>query len=151
MFGLTFEKLLVVAIVAGVLIGPQRLPQYAHEMARWVRSFKAYVETSRAQAERDMGVPLRPAEWDLHQYDPRRIVREAWREPVASTPSQAARDEAAEQALRVRPGQKYVVVGSAAHPRRLLIESLPVDDPRRIAAQAVAESHDDCMARDAVV
>jgi sec-independent protein translocase protein TatB len=136
MFGLTFEKLLVVAIVAGVLVGPQRLPHYAHELARLVRSFRAFVETTRAQAERDMGVPLQPAQWDLAQYDPRRIVREAMQEPAAPMTSEAWA-EIVEQAARVRPGQKHVVTGSAAHPRRVLIASLPMDDPRRVAAEVL--------------
>ncbi|MCW2784888.1 MAG: tatB 1 [Marmoricola sp.] len=39
------------------------------------------------------------------------------------------------EACRIRPGQKYLVAGSAAHPLRVLIESLSQNDPRRIAAQ----------------
>lgn len=138
MFGLTFEKLLLVAIVAGVLIGPQRLPHYAHELARLVRSFRAFVESTRAQAERDLGVPLTPAEWDLTQYDPRRIVREAMQEPIATSAAAEEPQEQeslVEQAARIRPGQRYLIAGSTAHPRRILIESLPHDDPRRLAAQ----------------
>jgi sec-independent protein translocase protein TatB len=133
MFGLTVEKLFLVAIVAGVLIGPQRLPLYAHELARLVRSSRSALETARARAETDAGVPLRSSEWDLTQYDPRRIVREALQDPPAP------RDEAAEQALRVRPGQTHVVTGSAAHPRRVRVDALAVDDPRRIAAAAAGE------------
>lgn len=136
MFGLTVEKLLLVAIVAGVLVGPQRMPHYAHELARLVRSFRAFVETTRAQAERDVGVPLQPADWDLAQYDPRRIVREAMQEPTGTaTAVGESHDERLDQAHSVHPGQKYLVTGSAAHPRRILIESLPPDDPRRLAAR----------------
>lgn len=130
MFGLTFEKLLLVAIVAGVLIGPQRLPVHAHELARLVRSFRSLLETARARAEHDSGVSLQRSDWDLTQYDPRHIVREALQDPPAP------RDVAGEQALRVRPGQTHVVTGSAAHPRRVPIDSLPPDDPRRVAASA---------------
>ena len=137
MFGLTFEKLLLVAIIGGVLIGPQRLPHYAHQLSRTLRSFRDVIEAARAQTEREMGVPLRPAEWDLAQYDPRRIVREAMQDPAR--PPTTAGDEAhaarIEEARRVRPGQKFLVTGSTAHPRRVLIESLPADDPRRIAAR----------------
>jgi sec-independent protein translocase protein TatB len=126
--GLTFEKLLLVAIVAGVLIGPQRLPHSAHELARLVRSLRDVVETARERAEQDTGVSLQRSEWDLSQYDPRRIVRDAMREPSV------VRDDPADRASRVRPGQRYVVTGSVAHPRRVPIDSLPVDDPRRVAA-----------------
>lgn len=131
MFGLTFEKLLMVAVLAGVLIGPQRLPHYAHQLARTIRSFRAFVETTRVQAEHEMGMSLRPGEWDLAQYDPRRVVREAMQDP----PVTQVEDPRIVEARRVRPGQKYLVTGSTAHPRRILIESLPVDDPRRVAAE----------------
>jgi sec-independent protein translocase protein TatB len=129
MFGLTFEKLLLVAIIAGVLIGPQRLPHHAHQLGRTIRSFRDFMESTRVQAEREMGVSLRPAEWDLTQYDPRRIVREAMQEPRHEP------DPRIEEARRVRPGQKHVVTGSTSHPRRILIESLLPDDPRRLAAE----------------
>lgn len=142
MFGLTFEKLLMVAVLAGVLIGPQRLPHYAHQLARTIRAFRDVVETTRTQAEREMGVSLKPGEWDLAQYDPRRIVREAMKEPAGAA-TVAATDPRVEEAQRVRPGQKYLVTGSAAHPRRVLIESLPEDDPRRMAAEVGVDRGDD--------
>ncbi len=126
MFGLTFEKLFLVAIIAGVVLGPQRLPDYAHQLARTVRALRDFVESTRGTAEHEMGIPT---SLDLRQYDPRRIVRDALNEPT--TP---ATDEMADEARRVRPGQKYLTTGSAAHPRRILLESLPDDDPRRIAA-----------------
>ncbi|MGN5236534.1 MULTISPECIES: preprotein translocase [unclassified Rhodococcus (in: high G+C Gram-positive bacteria)] len=127
MFGLTFEKLFLVAIIAGVVLGPQRLPVYAHRLARTVRALRDFVESTRGSAEREMGLTT---SLDLKQYDPRRIVRDALNEPAIP----AVTDEIADQARRVRPGQKYLAAGSAAHPRRILIESLPDDDPRRIAA-----------------
>jgi len=40
-----------------------------------------------------------------------------------------------DQARHVRFGQKYLITGTAAHPRRILIEELAHDDPRRIAAE----------------
>lgn len=127
MFGLTFEKLFLVAIIAGVVLGPQRLPVYAHQLARTVRALRDFVESTRGTAEHEMGIPT---SLDLRQYDPRRIVRDALDEPA--TPP--ATDEVADEVRRVRPGQKYLTTGSAAHPRRILLESLPDDDPRRIAA-----------------
>ncbi|GAB3073712.1 Sec-independent protein translocase subunit TatA/TatB [Nocardioides zeae] len=154
MFGLTFEKLFLVAVVAGVLIGPQRLPAYAHQLRETVRGFRAFVEASRARARAEVGDVLTRAEWealDLRQYDPRRIVRDALDGAPTSAPTSAptgaggdrpvdaaARAELVEQASRVRPGQRFLVTGSAAHPRRVAIASLPADDPRRLAAQAPA-------------
>ncbi|OZC96786.1 preprotein translocase [Rhodococcus sp. 06-221-2] len=142
MFGLTFEKLFLVAIIAGFVLGPQRLPGYAHRLGRAVRTLRHFVDSTRSTAEAEMGVPLRRSEWeslDLRQYDPRRIVADALRENVAlrenDTGTPADPDLVAE-AARVRPGQKYLITGPSSHPRRVLIESLPENDPRRLAAEA---------------
>lgn len=165
MFGLTFEKLLLVTLVAGVVIGPQRLPLYARRLAETVRGVRHLLETTRTTAEAEMGVSLQRSYWtalDLRQYDPRRIVRDVLEEvPPGTSAVPAPRTQGAEplppadgahadtnaeaalsdEASRVRPGQRYLVTGSAAHPRRIRIDSLPVDDPRRIAAYR--ETRDD--------
>jgi sec-independent protein translocase protein TatB len=141
MFGLTFEKLFLVAIIAGFVLGPQRLPGYAHRLGRAVRTLRHFVDSTRSTAEAEMGVPLRRSEWeslDLRQYDPRRIVADALRENDAllerdtGTPTDPA---LVAEVARVRPGQKYLITGPSSHPRRVLIESLPENDPRRIAAE----------------
>ena len=152
MFGLTFEKLLVIAIIAGVVLGPHNLPIYAQKLAETIRALRAFIDTTRTTAENEMGIPLQRADWqalNLRQYDPRQIVREALDEPGnTANPTEADTDNStvaapadtgtdlAEQARHVRPGQKFITTGSAAHPLRLSIDSLPHDDPRRIAARA---------------
>ncbi|MBY6352324.1 Sec-independent protein translocase subunit TatA/TatB [Rhodococcoides corynebacterioides] len=133
MFGLTLEKLFLVAVIAGVVLGPARLPDYARQLARGVRSLRQFVDTTRAAAEQDLGMPLRRSEWEsvnLRQYDPRRIVRDALEEP-----SPVTKNETTEQAAQMRPGQKYVVAGTSSHPIRVPIDALDADDPRRIAAR----------------
>ena len=135
MFGLTFEKLFLVAIIAGFVLGPQRLPGYAHRLGRAVRTLRHFVDSTRSTAEAEMGVPLRRSEWeslDLKQYDPRRIVADALRENNTATPTNP---DLVAEAARVRPGQKYLITGPSSHPRRVLIESLPENDPRRLAAE----------------
>jgi sec-independent protein translocase protein TatB len=79
MFGLTLEKLFLVTLVAGLVVGPRRIPVYAARLGSWVRSFRTFVEATKVRTEDELGVPLRAAEWRsaLQQYDPRRIVREA--------------------------------------------------------------------------
>ncbi|WP_256980754.1 preprotein translocase [Rhodococcus sp. 14-1411-2a] len=138
MFGLTFEKLFLVAIIAGFVLGPQRLPGYAHQLTRAVRSMRHFVDTTRTAAEADMGVPLRRSEWEsmnLRQYDPRRIVSDALRDTNELRDTEPPSEQVLAEAARVRPGQKYLITGPSSHPRRILIDSLPQDDPRRIAAQ----------------
>lgn len=140
MFGLTFEKLFLVAIVAAFIVGPARLPAYAQWLAETVRALRTLIEGSRAATLQQMG--LAPdTSFDVRQYDPRQIVRDALRETkpreggVADDDGPDVADpDLAEQARRVRPGQRYLVTGSAAHPVRIRIDALPHDDPRRIAA-----------------
>ncbi|WP_415976017.1 twin-arginine translocase TatA/TatE family subunit [Rhodococcus sp. 077-4] len=137
MFGLTFEKLFLVAIIAGFVLGPSRLPGYAHRLGQAVRTLRSFVDSTRTAAEEEMGVPLRRSEWetlDLRQYDPRRIVTDALRETDVVHRT-VWPDEVVAEADRVRPGQKYVITGAASHPRRILIDSLLENDPRRIAAR----------------
>jgi sec-independent protein translocase protein TatB len=80
MGGLTFEKLLLLAVLAVVLLGPDRLPRYAAQLARLVRSFKAFTENAKDRMREEMGPDFDEVDWkklDPRQYDPRRIIREA--------------------------------------------------------------------------
>ncbi|MEQ6900854.1 twin-arginine translocase TatA/TatE family subunit [Nocardioides sp. YIM 152588] len=147
MFGLTFEKLFLVAVIAGVVIGPTRLPVYAHRLGQLLRDFRSFLDASRARAESELGSSFSRADWDVldpRRYDPRRIVRDALDDGPATEDRPATADPEREALLleaaaAVRPGQKYLVAGSAAHPRRIRIDSLPPDDPRRIAAERPVE------------
>ncbi|GAA4771163.1 Sec-independent protein translocase family protein [Microbacterium gilvum] len=91
MFGLTFEKLLVLALIAAVIVGPSRLPQYAHRLAELIRSVRSFLDAARERTEAETGVSLE--EWkqmDPRRYDPRRIVREALVAPAEVPREQAA-------------------------------------------------------------
>jgi len=135
-FGLTVEKLFLVAVLAGLLLGPHRLPAYARELGRTVRAFRDFVELQRTRAEAGTGASLLRDEWssfDPRAYDPRRVVREA----LADRPGPPSYDDAVHaQAAAVRPGQSHLVVGDAAHPRRIRLGTLAPDDPRRLAAES---------------
>jgi len=147
MFGLTLEKLFLVALVAGIVIGPRRLPHYAQKLAELMRTVRGALDHARNEASIELGVSRE--EWeslDPRRYDPRRIMREAMSDAgtttaVAPVPDgePAPTPELLAQAARVRPGQTYVVTGSAAHPRRIRIDSLPEHDPRRSAAAPFVE------------
>jgi sec-independent protein translocase protein TatB len=79
-FGLTFEKLLVIGIIAVFLLGPERLPYYAGQFARLVRSLRDMANGARDRLREEMGPEFDDVDWkklDPRQYDPRRIIREA--------------------------------------------------------------------------
>jgi sec-independent protein translocase protein TatB len=79
-FGLTFDKLLIIGIIALFLIGPDRLPRYAAQFARLVRSLRGMAEGAKDRMREEMGPEFDDVDWrklDPRQYDPRRIIREA--------------------------------------------------------------------------
>lgn len=79
-FGLTFEKLFIIAIIAVIILGPDRLPYYASQLARLVRSLKDMATGARERMRDEMGPEFDEIDWkklDPRQYDPRRIIREA--------------------------------------------------------------------------
>lgn len=98
MFGLTFEKLFLVALLAAVIIGPHRLPDYAGRAAALLRRATAFAADARHRAEEEAGVAVLREDWralDPRQYDPRRIIREAWADAEAgAVPRGSAVDEA---------------------------------------------------------
>jgi sec-independent protein translocase protein TatB len=84
MFGLSFEKILLIGIVAAFLIGPQKLPHYAAVLARMVRQVRDLANGAKERVKEEMGPDYDEIEWkslDPRQYDPRRIIREALLEP----------------------------------------------------------------------
>lgn len=83
MFGLSLEKLVLVAVLAAFVLGPQRLPLYTAKLARFVRSFRRFLDAAKQNAEAELGIPLDKSTYqvDLRQYDPRSIIRDALHEP----------------------------------------------------------------------
>lgn len=96
MFGLTIDKLLIIGVVAVFLLGPERLPHYAAQLARFVKSAKRMADGAKDRMREEMGPDFDEVDWkklDPRQYDPRRIIREALvdepeRPVVAPTPRQ---------------------------------------------------------------
>jgi sec-independent protein translocase protein TatB len=85
MFGLTFEKLLLIAVLAAFIIGPERLPAAAQALARFVRGVKAMANGTKERMRDEMGPEFDDIDWkklDPRQYDPRHIIREALEEPA---------------------------------------------------------------------
>ncbi|GAA1941166.1 Sec-independent protein translocase TatB [Agromyces allii] len=79
-FGLTFEKLLLIGIIAAVLVGPTRLPAYATALAGFVKKVRAFATTTTAQVRDELGPEFSDEDWralDPRRYDPRSIMRAA--------------------------------------------------------------------------
>jgi sec-independent protein translocase protein TatB len=79
-FGLTFDKLIIIAVIAVFLVGPDRLPAYAAQLARVVKSLRTMADGAKDRMREEMGPEFDEVDWtklDPRQYDPRRIIREA--------------------------------------------------------------------------
>lgn len=106
-FGLTFEKLLLIGLIAVLIIGPERLPRAAEAFASIVRRAGEYIRDTKSRVREEMGPELDDVDWrklDPRQYDPRRIIRDALlEEPEPATPAQATATIAEPVAPRAAP------------------------------------------------
>jgi len=79
-FGLTFEKLVLIAFIAAMIIGPARLPVYAAGLRRFVDRAKDFARAAEGRVREELGPEFTDTDWrqlDPRRFDPRRIVREA--------------------------------------------------------------------------
>ena len=126
MFDINGWEFVIIAVIAAVLIGPERLPAYAAKLRSWIRELRQLAEGAKTQLREQMGPEFDNVDWkayDPRQYDPRRIVREALLEdPVRDRP---ARAEAGASSAGATAASEYVVPPPAVHdPRR----PTPYDD-----------------------
>ena len=80
MFDINGSEFIVLVVVAVFVIGPERMPEYAAKLARLVRQLRGMADSAKDQLREQMGPEFDDVDWkqyDLRQYDPRRIVREA--------------------------------------------------------------------------
>ena len=122
MFGLTFEKLLIIGVIAVFLLGPERLPHYAAQLGRLVRSLRDMANGAKDRMREEMG-PDFDVDWkklDPRQYDPRRIIREALTDvdPFAEPADAGRRAGRGERELRLPAAQAQARGRSARASRR---------------------------------
>ncbi len=79
-FGLDWDKLVLILIVAALLVGPERLPTYAETLARLTVRAREWLSGAKTRVKDELGEDFDDVEWrklDPRQYDPRRIIRDA--------------------------------------------------------------------------
>jgi sec-independent protein translocase protein TatB len=79
-FGISGNEAVVLLVIAVLVVGPERLPHYAAELARMIKELRRMAAGASAQVRQELGPEFDEAEWrklDPRQYDPRRIVRDA--------------------------------------------------------------------------
>ncbi|WP_394247669.1 sec-independent translocase [Arthrobacter pityocampae] len=80
MLGINGLELVVLVLIAVMVLGPERLPEYAAQLARLVKGLRRMATGAREQLREEVGPELDEVDWrklDPRQYDPRRIIKEA--------------------------------------------------------------------------
>ena len=82
MFGIGLPELMVIVVVAIVVFGPDRLPDFARQAGRMVRQVRKFTESARDEIREELGPEF--SDFELTDLDPRRAVRkyinEVWDE-----------------------------------------------------------------------
>jgi sec-independent protein translocase protein TatB len=82
MMGIGFAEFLVIGVVALVVFGPDRLPEFARQAGRLVRQVRQLSRQARDDIRNELGPEY--ADFELTDLDPRRAIRkhlqEAWDE-----------------------------------------------------------------------
>ena len=82
------SEIVILLVLVAVIVGPQRLPQYAEQLARLVRTLRDMARGATQSIKEELGPEAADLDFtklDPRQYDPRRIVRDALAEDLTST------------------------------------------------------------------
>lgn len=95
-FGLTLGKLIPILLLAALLLGPDQLPKAAERLKAGIQAMRGAAEGAQSRLREEMGPEFDEIDWkryDPRQYDPRKLVRDAWNgdaERTGSSVTQAA-------------------------------------------------------------
>jgi len=84
-FGVNGWEIVLLALIAVFVLGPDRLPEYAAKLAQAIRRLRVMAEGAKDQLKDQLGPEYEDINWrqyDPRQYDPRRIVKEALLDPL---------------------------------------------------------------------
>lgn len=107
MLGLSADKILMIALVAGLLLGPETLPKAASHLATAIRKLRTFADESSARVRSEAGTSFEDVDWkklDPRLYDPRRIIRDALlEEPIQPNRNISTRELSTGQVPPSRP------------------------------------------------
>lgn len=91
MFGIGLPELMVILVVAIVVFGPDRLPDFARQAGRLVRQVRQFTQAARDDIRSELGPEF--ADFEITDLDPRKAVRkyiqDAWDEDPDDEPARA--------------------------------------------------------------
>lgn len=122
MVGINGAELLVLLAVAVIVVGPERLPRYAEQLAHAIRRVREFLGDAKDRVATELGEEAKDLDWealDPRRYDPRRIVRDALLDPEpAPGPAAAAATGASAANVYVTGTRPSTSVQSASVRRR---------------------------------
>lgn len=71
------SEFLIIALLALILIGPERLPEYVRGLRSVVLRLRALLRDGQVALKDELGTDVDWSQLDPRHYDPRRIVRDA--------------------------------------------------------------------------
>lgn len=84
-FGINGGELIVLIVLALLLLGPEKIPEYLRKLREWIHKARKLAEGAKEQFKEETGTDFDEVDWqkyDPRQYDPRRVIREALSEPI---------------------------------------------------------------------
>ncbi len=97
MFGVGLPEMLVIIVVAIVVFGPDRLPDFARQAGRLVRQIKQFTDHARDDIRAELGPDF--ADFELTDLDPRNAMRKY----VAGVMDEDEDDDTGRQRPGLRP------------------------------------------------
>ncbi|WP_293694334.1 hypothetical protein [uncultured Agrococcus sp.] len=91
--GLSLDKLLPIALLAVIVLGPSKLPYYAEKLRDGIRAARGYADSAKQRMRDEIGPEFDEIDWqkmDPRKYDPRRIVRDAFIDEPSKTTAAAS-------------------------------------------------------------
>ena len=93
MFGMGWGEMFLVGIVGVIVFGPDKLPDFARQAARFVRTVRRMAQDAKNDIGRELGHDL--SGFELRSLDPREMVRRTIlddSDPDASAPHEPHRE-----------------------------------------------------------
>ena len=84
MFGIGLPELAVIAFVAVIVFGPDRLPEFARQAGRFVRTLRNLANSAQSQLRDELGPEY--ADLKLTDLDPRQAIRKHILEAMEDDP-----------------------------------------------------------------
>jgi sec-independent protein translocase protein TatB len=97
-FGVGLPELVVIVVVAILIFGPDRLPEFARQAGRMIRQLRQFSQSARDDIRSELGPGF--ADFELTDLDPRRAVRKYIEDAWDETDDEVNRDDHPRRATR---------------------------------------------------